>query len=121
MRQDYVIEVANEILKLLRIGAYKTMSWGMDRLVAIEYEDKPALKFNVNGFVHKGNVVIALDDGKDLYEIHLLKDSGEVKKSVREIYYDHLVDMADVLIETGDDTPDTYKKRVEEWLAATPL
>ena len=121
MRKEYVTEVANEILKLLRIGAYKTLSWGMDGLTAIEYEDMPALKFHVNGFVHKGDVVIALNDGMDLYEIHLLGDNGEVKKSVREIYLDHLVDIADVLIETGTDTPEEYRERVEEWLAATPL
>lgn len=121
MRKDYVTEVANEILKLLRIGAYKTLSWGMDGLAAIEFEDKPALKFHVNGFVHKGDVVIALNDGMDLYEVHLLGDNGEVKRSVREIYYDHLVDIADVLIETGTDTPEEYRERVEEWLAATPL
>mgnify|MGYP006989036666 CR=1 FL=1 len=121
MRKDYVTEVANEILKLLRIGAYKTLSWGVDGLNAVEYEDKPALKFHANGFAHKGVVVMALDDGKDLYEIHLLNDNGGVKKSVREIHYDHLVDIADVLIETGSDGPDEYRERVEEWLATTPL
>jgi len=68
MEKEYVLEVANTIREqLVTLTPFNTiMSWGIGRFVATIYKDMPALKFKVNGRLHKGAVIIALN-GADYY------------------------------------------------------
>lgn len=68
-----------------------------------------ALKFTVNGFLHKGDVVIAYNGGADLFELYLLKKS-EVIKSMKGIYVDELVRVIDSSVEKN--TSDVEYKKI---------
>ena len=58
------------------------MSWGVSEFVATVFQELPALRLKVNGRLHAGYVVIALN-GSDYYEVYLLKEDQSVsmKKS----------------------------------------
>ena len=49
------------------------MSWGVSEFVATVFQELPALRLKVNGRLHAGYVVIALN-GSDYYEVYLLKE-----------------------------------------------
>ena len=63
MEKEYVMQVADTIReKLVGMTPFNTiMSWGIGRFVATVYKDMPALMFSVNGRLHKGTIIIALD------------------------------------------------------------
>lgn len=59
-----------------------------------------ALIFEVNGYKHKGFVVITLGF-MDTYDIHLLNRDGEQKGiTLRDVYCDQLTMVIDALVET---------------------
>mgnify|MGYP000745509617 CR=1 FL=1 len=57
----------------------------MDTVRAIEGE----MKVHVQGFKHTGMVQIILDEGKDLFEIHLIPDSEGERKIIEDVYFDY--------------------------------
>ena len=73
---------------------------------AIERE----MKFHVQGFRHTGMVQVILDEGKDLFEIHLIPDSEGERKIIEDVYFDMLVSVIDENVEKTDD----YEKRISE-------
>ena len=77
------------------------MSWGIKEFVATLYGDMPALRFKVNGRLHTGNVIIALN-GSDYYEVYLQNDKGTECVN-EEVYFDELGDVIDRAIESGTD------------------
>ncbi len=88
------------------------MSWGVSSLTATLLENMPALKFRVNGRLHKGEVIVALGEGADYYEIHL-RDSKETRRIARDVDFTQLGDIIDTAIESGTD-PKEYEKFCRE-------
>lgn len=119
MEQEYVMEVANGINEVLNLSAAVTMSWGITDRRATVYAGMPAMLFKVNGFVHKGDVVVALNEGQDLYECYLLEDDCRVKRCFREVYVEDLVGIIDRAVETGNATEEEYRAKVTQWLEQT--
>lgn len=63
MEKEYIMQVAGTIREQLMIltPINTILSWGIDKFIATVYKDMPALKFKVNGRLHKGYVIIALN------------------------------------------------------------
>jgi len=119
LEHEYVMEVANGINGLLNLSAAVTMSWGITDRRATVYAGMPAMLFKVNGFVHQGDVVVALNQGQDLYECYLLEDNCRMKRCFREVYAEDLVGVLDRAVETGESTEDEYREQVTQWLEET--
>ena len=77
MDKEYVMHIAQTIKEqLVSLTPMPIlMSWGIGDFVATVFRDLPALRIKVNGRLHAGNVVIALN-GSDYYEVYLLKENG---------------------------------------------
>ena len=73
----------------------------------------PALRIKVNGRLHKGYVIVALN-GSDYYEVYLHNEKGTVCVH-EEVYYDELGDIIDKAIESGTDKAE-YDKFCNEQL-----
>ncbi len=71
---------------------------------------KGGLEFHVQGFKHTGMVQIILDEGKDLFEIHLIPDSEGEKNVIEDVYLDMLVSIIDENVKQTDD----YEKRISD-------
>jgi hypothetical protein len=116
MNTNYINEQAQYILSIIRSGGQITWSWGPDAFRATEYKKMPALRFSVNGFVHKGDVIVALNGGADIYEIYLLDSDDKVADSHKEVYFDELVATIDRMVEkNGSD--EEYNEKRQKWLA----
>ena len=50
------------------------------------------------------------DEGKDLFEIHLIPDSEGERKIIEDVYFDMLVSIIDENVEKTDD----YEKRISD-------
>lgn len=100
-------EIVNGILAVLKTAPEIVMSWGLDHATIKPVEC--GLQFHVQGYKHKGNVVIKLNEGVDLYEVYLYEENGKLKESYTDIYVDQLIDTIDQTVEyTGTD----YQERV---------
>lgn len=65
MEKEYVMQIAQTIQEQL-IGLTPMpvlMSWGIAEFAATIFKDLPALRIKVNGLLHTGYVIIALNDG----------------------------------------------------------
>ena len=74
MEKEYVIQIAQTIQEQL-IGLTPMpvlMSWDIAEFAATIFKGLPALRIKVNGLLHTGYVIIALN-GSDYYEVYLLK------------------------------------------------
>ena len=104
--KNYDLKLAGYIWSILKTQPVIVMSWGvdMDTIKPV----KGGLEFHVQGFKHTGMVQIILDEGKDLFEIHLIPDSeGE---RIEDVYFDMLVSIIDENVEKTDD----YEKRISD-------
>lgn len=116
MNKEYVMQVAKTIKEqLVSLTPMPIlMSWGIKEFVATLYDDMPALRFKVNGRLHAGNVIIALN-GSDYYEVYLQDDKGTECLN-EEVYFDELGDVIDRAIESGTDKEE-YDKFCHQQLA----
>ena len=103
------LEMARYIWSILKTQLTIIMSWGIDP-GSIKVVDL-GIQFHVQGFKHTGYVKVALNEGKDLFEISLLSDDGECVKFLDEVYLDMLVDTIDQAVERTED----YEKRLAEY------
>ena len=103
------LEMARYIWSILKTQLTIIMSWGID-LDSIKVVDL-GIQFHVQGFKHTGYVKVALNEGRDLFEISLLSDDGECVKFLDEVYLDMLVDTIDLAIEKTED----YEERLTEY------
>ena len=87
------------------------MSWGISLLTATVIDDMAALSLRVNGRIHKGEVIIALNEGVDYYEIYLRDDSEErnTRKIAEDIDFTQLSTTIDEAIESGRDKEEYYR------------
>ena len=113
MEKEYVMKTARTILEQLAtsIPTPVLMSWGIGGFVATVFKNKPALILHVNGRLHAGLVIIALN-GSDYYEVYLVKGM-EVECVNEEVCFDELGDVIDRAIESGTDKAE-YDKFCEQ-------
>ena len=106
--KNYDLKLAGYIWSILKTQPIIVMSWGgdMDTIKPVE----GGLEFHVQGFKHTGMVQIILDEGKDLFEIHLIPDSEGERKIIEDVYFDMLVSIIDENVEKTDD----YEKRISD-------
>jgi hypothetical protein len=116
----YTNEQTQYILSIIRSGGPVVWSWGPEGFKATTYKGMAALRFSVNGFIHKGNVVAALNGGSDMFEVYCLACNGEVTGSQKEVCLDELIEVIDRLVEKGD-SEEEYEDKHREWLAENPL
>lgn len=116
MDKEYVMQVAETIRKQLvtLTEANVLMSWGIKRFIATVHRNMPALKFEVNGRLHAGNVIIALN-GCDYYEVYLQNGKG-MECVNEEVCFDELGDVIDRAIESGTDKEE-YENFCQQQLA----
>ncbi len=78
---------------------WQLMHLNVDKFIV--YKDMPALKFKVNGRLHKGNVIVALN-GSDYYEVYL-QNATETILISDEVCFNELGDLIEEHIESGTD------------------
>ncbi len=102
MEKEYVMQVADTARKQLLASTHISIiwSWGTANFIATVHNGMPALKFSVNGRLHKCFVIIALNEGIDYYEVHLQNDSG-TRLVKDEVCFDELGSVIDEAIESG--------------------
>lgn len=89
------MEMANYIVSILRTNLNTVWSWGFN-------SPKPTqngLTFKVQGFLHKGWVVIEYNEGSDLFDVKLLSSQLKEVKFIEGVYFDELVDVIDNSVE----------------------
>lgn len=104
----YNQELARYIWSILKTQIAIFMSWGVDPKSMKTID--AGLEFHCQGFKHKGKVQIVLDEGKDLFEVHLISENEEKVKTIEDVYLDNLISVIDENIEKTDD----YEKRISE-------
>lgn len=113
MEEKYVMQVAQTIKEQLVTLTHMPvlMSWGIEEFAATIYKELPALRIKVNGRLHIGYVIIALN-GSDYYEVYL--QSGKSVECINEeVCFDELGDVIDRAIESGMDKAE-YDKFCEQ-------
>ena len=109
-----VNEIAKEIYRQIKATFNISIlwSWGIEEQRAMTYKNMPSLALKVNGFQHKGWVIISLNEGKDLYNIYLLDKSQNETKVIEDVFCEDL-EILDTLIETGEMNEQEYAETVD--------
>lgn len=100
------MNMAEYILSVLKSQIFVLLSWGFHHPVRLE----KGLRFQVQGFIHKGTVEVVYMEGADLFEVRILNADGSIKQKEEDVYLDCLVNVIDGMVER---TP-KYKERVEQ-------
>ena len=100
MDKSEVLEIVETIREqLLAMNNMNVlMSWGIEGFIATQYQEKPTLKFKVNGRLFKGYVLISYT--YDYYEIYLA-GSKETECIASEVTFAEMGDIIDTAIEKG--------------------
>jgi hypothetical protein len=108
-----VNQIAKEIYRQIKatFNLNVIWSWGIAEQRAMIFRDMPSLGLRVNGFNHKGWVIISLHEGKDLYHICLLDRYMNEIQIVEDVFCDDL-EILDTLIETGKMSKEEYAEAV---------
>ncbi len=80
-------------------------SWGF-------YNAKPledGIQFSVQGFIHTGDVIV-IKDSLDKYRVRTINADGSIKKELRDISLESLVDTIDSMVEYCP----SYEKKVRQ-------
>jgi len=109
-----VNEIAKEIYRQIKatFNISVLWSWGIEEQRAMTYKKMPSLGLKVNGFQHKGWVIISLNEGKDLYNIYLLDKLQNETRVIEDVFCEDL-DILDTLIETGEMNEQEYAEKVD--------
>lgn len=115
MDKSFIMQTAETTrLQLLASTPTNTLlSWGIEKFFGTVYNNMPALVVKVNGRIFTGNVVLAYNEGADLYEIYLLDCSG-AKCITDGCYCDQLGEIIDEHIERGKDIEEYHRFCEEE-------
>lgn len=102
--------MANYILSIFKTNLSIVWSWGFHNPKAIQN----GLAFKVQGFLHRGWVLVEYNGGSDLFDIKLLSNRLKEVKFIQGIYVDELVDVIDDMVECCNDydqmVKDEYSK-----------
>lgn len=103
MEKEYVMQVAQTAKEQLMATTHANvlMSWGIKEFAATVYNGMPALRIKVNGRLHAGYVIVALN-GSDYYEVYLQK-GRDMECINEEVCFDELGEVIDRAIEKGSD------------------
>lgn len=93
-----VAKTINEQL-LWSIDMPTYFSWGVSKKMFTFWNDMPSLMLRVSGAIHKGWVVVSLNEGADTYEVRLLNVRQEEKAVYTDIYADQVGSFIDDKIE----------------------
>lgn len=98
MDKDFVLQMVNTIKdQLVGMTPLNVLcSWGIHRFVATEYKGMAALKFNVNGRLFSGNVIVAYNP-LDYYEVYL-QSYADTECIGDVVYFYELVSIIDEAI-----------------------
>ena len=118
MEAAFINYTAQNIMTILNSAGPIRWSWGAKSYRAIVFKEMAALQFSVSGFVHKGKVVVALNEGDDLYEVYCLDKKNEVVNSQVEVYFDELISVIDRLVEKNC-SEEEYATKSREFLKKT--
>lgn len=88
------------------IDKWTYFSWGVSKRQYVFYNDMPSLMMRVSGVIHKGWVIVSLDEGSDTYTVTLQSVRKEVKKVVEDVYADTLGSLIDSLVERAEGLSD---------------
>lgn len=119
-RPDYVKAIANTIMSQIFAGLKAEFgdkwqsvlaSWGCVPMPGavigklLRWREMPAFALHVNGYQHKGWIVISLNEGADTYELELTNEQMYAKEGSRteDVYCEELGSRIDAMVETGDD------------------
>ena len=104
MDVEYIKRVADSIREQLftLTPVNVIMSWGLSGMVATNHNDMPSLRLMVSGRLHKGAVIISLDEASDYYKLYLMNKEG-VRKVAEDLDFTQLGETIDRAIEKGDD------------------
>jgi hypothetical protein len=118
MKRDNASGISKEIMEVLKFDYARVWSWGASDFCAVVYDNMPALRFTVQGFLFTGKVVVVLNEGADLYEIYCLDEAGNAVKSQTNVFIDELTEVIDRMVEK-DSSQEEYVRRADGWLAET--
>ena len=90
------MEMAKYILQILKTQPIIVFSWGFHNAYPIHN----GLRFNVNGYLHQGDVEVTYCEGADLFVVNTLNPDGSIKQQETDIYLDCLVKVIDTMVET---------------------
>lgn len=113
---NYAFEVAKECYNQIRILTPVNVyfSWGVSKVQYSIFKSKPALVLTVNGFLHKGRLLVCYNEGTDAYDLYCIDSDKQIVNEREEVYFDELPDAIDRLVERGVFTSDEeYKAQVE--------
>lgn len=100
------MNMAEYILSILKSQIFVLLSWGFHCPVRLEN----GIRFQVQGFIHKGTVEVVYVESADLFEVRTLNSDGSIKQKEEDVYLDCLVNVIDGMVERTQN----YKERVEQ-------
>lgn len=113
-----VMKTARYVQEIFQTQWPVVFGWGYSQPTAVRFRNRKALCFHVNGFLHRGFVVVALNEGTDLFEVYTLDENRQVLPGEEtEVYFDTLVDTIDRMVETSNANSLQYQKQVEAYVA----
>lgn len=107
------MSMAEYLLSVFRMKPMVVMSWGARNFKALN--DDKGLSFNVNGFVYRGVVKVEYDIGSDTFSVTVRGETTD------DVHVGELIDLIDVLVETGDMGDGRYEDAVRDWLNTAVL
>lgn len=122
---EYAKQIATITLCQINPRTRIFQSCGVEKRICVYVNDMPALGLLVNGFIHKGWVFVALNEGTDTYEVFTTKTNTkaktiEVVKHIDDVYCDMLTETIDGMVEKDQSwTDEEYEEKIDEWLATT--
>lgn len=98
--------IAFLILNKIEENAVKMFSWGfaVDRVV------ENGLLFKVHGLIHKGKVMVTLNESTGLFYIQIIGKKNLVKCSIEHVKLEELVNVLDLQIERVDNYGEVIAK-----------
>lgn len=115
---EFINQTARTISSYLKAGnPYIFYSWGAHNAKAILHDGKAALQLSVNGFKCKGRLIVAYNEGKDLFEVYTYNRAGRLLNKADEVYCDELQNICDRFVETENDKSPEYNNQCKKWFA----
>lgn len=117
LSKEHLKEVAQTILdQIIGTTTWDVRgSWGMNNPRYTQFQDFPALMFSVNGFLFSGEVIVALDEGLDVYRLYLWDKVNEPQLVNENVYCDELGDVIDRHVEKGESEA-LYNQHLKEFM-----
>ena len=109
-------EMINYIKEILNHDKPIVWSWGAKNFIATTFKGMEALRFSVNGFIHKGEVAIAYNEGNDVFEVYCIDNEGKVVDSHDDVMFDELVGVIDRMVEKNT-SQKRYNEQIGDWFS----